>query len=108
MGSKIMSNNSISSNSSQGAGTSNSNSQVTAYESSGPYQNKPTRLTSANGNSYEIKGIPNSQSNYSSNNQRGLHVFEVSSRKSIIQVTKHYNYYSDNIHIYKAKQISWI
>ena len=71
--------------------TSGGNSQVTAYESTGPYQKQPTRLTSANGNSYEIKGIPNSQANYGSNNQRGLHVFEVSSRKSIIQVDIDYS-----------------
>ena len=70
-----------------GSGSASGNgSQVTAYESVTPYQKQPTRLTSANGNSYEIKGIPSSQSSYANNNQRGPHVFEVLSRKSIIQV----------------------
>ena len=59
--------------------------QVTAYESSpAHYQPKqPTRLTT-NGSSYEIKGLPPPQGNFSNGGQR--HIFEVVNRKSIIQV----------------------
>ena len=67
--------------------SSSSNSQptqVTAYESTQSHyqQKQPTRLTT-NGNSYEIKGIPPNQNNYSNGNR---HIFEVVNRKSIIQV----------------------
>ena len=71
-----------------------SHAQVTAYESSpAHYQPKqPTRLTT-NGSSYEIKGIPPSQGNFSNGGQR--HIFEVVNRKSIIQVTLSKIYFSD-------------